>query len=145
MREGERPLCLHFISRFWVQSQMLNKKKWNVKQTSCKCPVFKRLPRSLSLVCQVARLTAKVQNNYSSFAKTKKIGFKRELIGIKHWLNDVTQFLTPFSHRHAFYYLGLSAVVTKSMTPPPKTVTLFMNKFLTLEKILCSFSSSEYF
>ncbi len=29
-------------------------------------------------------------------------------------------FLTPFPHRHAFYNQGLSAVVTKSLTPSPK-------------------------
>ena len=41
------------------------------------------------------------------------------------------QFFTmfdPLPYRHAFYYFGLSTVVTESFTPsPPKTVTSFMD------------------
>ncbi len=34
---------------------------------------------------------------------------------------------TPYPHRDVFYYKGLSTIVTKSLTPPPYTVTSFMN------------------
>ncbi len=46
-------------------------------------------------------------------------------------INDVTQFWTFFDqppfHRNAFYHWGLCTVVTKSVTPSPKTVTSFMD------------------
>ena len=55
--------------------------------------------------------------NHLIFAELYIEGVVRKL---RHTIFD------PLPHRHAFYYKGLCTGVTKSLTPPLKTVTSFM-------------------